>query len=412
MRELAIGFAVLLLCSCRDEQAGPKKGPQAAQQPQAPQGAPQAAPPPQAMQVLDAVPGELTFTSGGTWADGSVKYLGAKVEPKSPKAGDVVHLSHYFTAVKPPPQGWAFFVHIVDGNSGQMLQNVDHEIQNGAAPLASWPVGKVIEDAQSFRMPSYPGPLQFLIGFWKGDQRLPIDQLPVQDGQQRMRGPILESPQQALPEYRTPKTAKPPTIDGKLDDAAWQAAPAVQLNSSMDGSPANRKTTARVLWDDKFLYVAFDCDDPDVWGTLKNKDDAIYNEEAVEVFLDANGDGKTYNELQVSPHNVQFDAAFVARRSDLETAKKWESGMVTAVNVRGTLDDDQPDQGWSAEMKIPLANLMEVPPLPPKKGDVWRFNLYRLEHHVHREQIEGTSFSPLFVGDFHHLPRFGKLIFD
>jgi hypothetical protein len=41
-----------------------------------------------------------------------------------------------------------------------------------------------------------------------------------------------------------------------------------------------------------------------------------------------------------------------------------------------------------------------------------RFNVYRLEHIVRLKQIEGQSFSPLFVGDFHALPRFAKLIFD
>ena len=63
-------------------------------------------------------------------------------------------------------------------------------------------------------------------------------------------------------------------------------------------------------------------------------------------------------------------------------------------------------------MKIPIARLWEVPRTPPQKGDVWRFNLYRLEHLKRRENIEGQSFSPLFVGDFHATPRFGKLIFE
>jgi hypothetical protein len=207
-------------------------------------------------------------------------------------------------------------------------------------------------------------------------------------------------------------TAKPPTIDGKLDDEAWKSAVPVELHASMDGSPVTRKTTLRMLWDEKFIYVAFDNVDPDVWGTLFNKDDAIYNEDACEVFFDADGDGKTYNELQVSPHNTNFDAAFVTRRSDLETAKKWESGMKTAVQVNGTLDDDKPDVGWTAEMQIPIANLMAVPHVPAQKGDRWRFNAYRLEHLQRRTQIEGQSFSPLYVGDFHALPRFGWLSFE
>ena len=124
-------------------------------------------------------------------------------------------------------------------------------------------------------------------------------------------------------------------VRGKLDDAVWANAKEVQLNRSFDGGPTTRKTTFRILWDDTNLYVAFFAEDPDIWGTKLNKDDDIYNEDALEVFIDANADQATYNELQVSPHNVNFDASFVARRSDLATAMKWESGMKTAVAING-----------------------------------------------------------------------------
>ncbi|MBS1151279.1 MAG: putative lipoprotein [Myxococcaceae bacterium] len=407
---------LLGLMGCRDEQAGPRNRPPPQQQasPQAPGQAPAAG-----MKTLEAAPADLTFKSGATWAGGTVEYLGSKVEPARPTAGQQVRLSHYFRALKAPPQGWTFFLHVVDASSGQQLGNADHELQGGAAPLGSWPVGKVIEDVHVIQMPNYAGALQLVLGFWQGEARLPVDDRPLpaqpaHDGQQRMFGPRLESPQQQpLPEYRVPRASKPPAIDGKLDDEIWKAAPMVTLNSSMDGSPVSKKTTARMLYDDKFLYVAFECEDADVWGSLRKKDDPIYTEDAVEIFIDANGDGKTYNELQVSPHNVNFDAAFVARRSDLPEAMKWESAMKSAVTVRGTIDNDaDQDEGWSAEMQIPLEKLMEVPRLPVQKGDTWRFNLYRLEHLVRRQQIEGQSFSPLFAGDFHHLPRFGRLIFE
>ena len=89
----------------------------------------------------------------------------------------------------------------------------------------------------------------------------------------------------------------------------------------------------------------------------------------------------------------------------------WESGMKTAVKVRGTVNDPSDrDDGWTAVMQIPIASLSEVPNVPPKVGDRWRFNAYRLEH-LQRRQVEGQAFSPLFIGDFHALPRFGWLAF-
>ena len=58
-----------------------------------------------------------------------------------------------------------------------------------------------------------------------------------------------------------------------------------------------------------------------------------------------------------------------------------------------------------------FAQLTAVP-RAPRAGDRWRFNAYRLEHLARRTNVEGQSFSPLFVGDFHALPRFGALVFE
>jgi Carbohydrate family 9 binding domain-like len=399
-------LSMMLLCStgCRDEQAGPRpKGPRA----------PPAAAAAAQVRVLEAAPPGLSHVSGATWAGGAVTYLGSIVEPAHPKAQDNVTLKHYFRATGPVTGGpWRFFMHVMDESSHQQVGNLDHELQNGAAPLGSWPTGKVIEDVHAFAMPNLQGAVRLYLGFWNDSGRLSVDSAPMSDGQGRVLGPKIEGPQVALPEYAAVRAAKPPVIDGKLDDNVWATAKEQPLTRSFDGGPVGRKTTFRIAYDETNLYVAFRAEDPDVWGSLTKKDDPIYTEDVVEVFLDADGDGRTYNELQVSPHNVSFDASFVSRRSDLDAAMKWESGMQTQVFIKGTLDDDSDtDEFWSAEMKIPLANLTAVPHAP-KKGDRWRFNAYRLEHLERRKSIEGQSFSPLFIGDFHALPRFGWLSFE
>lgn len=384
-----------LAAACRDEQAGP------------PQRTPRLPPPAQA-RALEAVPADLTFRSGATFADGAVVYLGSKVTPPNAAPGEQVRLAHYFQAQRPPPRGYGFFVHVVEATSGGMLVNADHEIQDGAAPLATWPVGKVIEDVHTVPIPGVPA--RVVLGFWTDDGRLPVDDPRAHDGSQRMLGPPLGGGAPELPEYVVTRASKAPTLDGVLDDAAWKDARPVVLRGSFDGRPAQLRTEARLVYDDAALYVAFDIEDPDIWGTLKQRDDPIYEQEVVEIFLDANADGRTYNELQVSPHNVIFDAYFPARRQGMDTS--WDSEMKTALKVRGTLDDaSDRDEGWTVELRIPFARLAEVPHVPPRRGDRWRFNLYRLEHHG-RRAVEGQAFSPLFVGDFHALPRFAWLTFQ
>lgn len=401
VRLLVVSLAFFaVFAGCRDEQAGPKhRGSRT---------------PGQQLQPLASVPNapsDLTFRSGATWNDGALVYVGAKVTPVSVKPGETVTVRHYFLARRPLPSGYQLFVHVVDPFTGQMLMNADHPFAGGRISLDALPVGQLIEDEQSFAAPrANGGQVRVLLGFWQGDSRLKVDQPQAHDGADRMIGPPVRlEDSQPLPEYTVHRTAHPPVIDGDLSDRAWAEATPVTLVGSFDGRPTQTRTTARLLYDDHFLYVAFDAQDPDVWGTLLNRDDAIYNEEAVEVFLDANADGKTYNELEVSPNNTQFDAYFPARRQGMDLS--WDSQMRSAVKVQGTLNNpDDVDQGWTVEVAIPFDRLAEVPHLPPQKGDKWRFNLYRLEH-LQRRQVEGQAFSPLFQGDFHNLPRFGWLVF-
>ena len=61
----------------------------------------------------------------------------------------------YFRATAAAPRGYRFFIHVVDPDSGQQLGNLDHEVQQGAAPLGTWPAGQVVEDAHAFTMPNY-----------------------------------------------------------------------------------------------------------------------------------------------------------------------------------------------------------------------------------------------------------------
>jgi hypothetical protein len=381
MRRLLALLALGLCLACRDEQAGPRPGP-----PAAPTGA------------------EPTFTSGATWAGGTLRYLGARVVPLGPGAARV---SHRFQALRPPPAGFQLFVHVVDPRTGQMLANADHPL---VPPLEAWPVGRVVEDTQDITWPEGTSEARLLLGFWRGDQRLPVDQPGAQDGQNRMLGPLLQSLPPALPEYHVVRAQPPPVIDGELNDAAWSRAQAVNLVNSLDGSRTRVRTTARLLWDELYLYVSFDCEDPDVWSTFTKRDEPLYTQEVVEIFIDADGDGRTYNELEVSPANVLFDAYFPERRQGMDLS--WDSGALTAVKVLGTLNDaSDTDEGWRVEMRIPIARLAAVPHVPPRPGDRWRFNLYRLEHHGRRE-VEGQAFSPPRVGDFHALSRFAWLVFD
>lgn len=210
-------------------------------------------------------------------------------------------------------------------------------------------------------------------------------------------------------EYVAPKVAAPPRLDGALDDAAWQAAPWTEpfRFSNRNESPRQR-TRARLVWDDTTLYVAFEVEDDEIVTPYERDDDPLYQSEVVELFVDADRDGATYDEIELSPADRLFDARFPARRRGMDLA--WRSGTRHAVRVDGTVNDaTDRDRGWTAELAVPLASLSAVPRLPPQPGDRWRMNLYRLDHG--RGGVQGQAFSPVMANDFHNLPKFGTLVF-
>jgi hypothetical protein len=150
----------------------------------------------------------------------------------------------------------------------------------------------------------------------------------------------------------------------------------------MTGAPVQpmMKTEAKLLWDKKNLYVGFENTDDDVWTDLGKRDDKLWTEEADELMIDADGNGRTYIELQVAPNGNIFDTylPFPRRYEDTVDPKlkpfSWNSKMIAKVHVDGTLNkrDDQ-DKGWTTELAIPLEDVKGMDDksavrLPPEPG--------------------------------------------
>ena len=82
-----------------------------------------------------------------------------------------------------------------------------------------------------------------------------------------------------------------PIIEGCHDAADllsldWQPLSTLTPFMLADGSgPAEQQTTVRACADDQALAVHFHCLDRDIWGDFRKRDDPIYEEEVVEIFL-------------------------------------------------------------------------------------------------------------------------------
>jgi hypothetical protein len=189
--------------------------------------------------------------------------------------------------------------------------------------------------------------------------------------------------------YTCNRAATPIRIDGNLDDAAWQTAPWTADFVDIEGAirPAPRyRTRVKMLWDDRYFYVAAELEEPHVWATLTEHDSVIFRDNDFEVFLNPSGDTRNYFEFEMNALNTGWDL-FLAKpyKQGGKADNSWEiPGLLTAVRVDGTLNDPRDrDRGWSVEIAFPWSAFASRAPVSrPLPGDVWRVNFSRVEWHT------------------------------
>src|SRR4051812_35879824 len=188
----------------------------------------------------------------------------------------------------------------------------------------------------------------------------------------------------------------PITIDGKLDDPAWNVASWTDAFVDIEGDrrPQPRfRTRAKMLWDDKWFYVAAEMEEPDVSGSLTKRDSVIFADNDFEVFIDPDGDTHAYYELEVNALGTPWDLMLIKPYRDGGPAiNAWEiAGLQARVDVKGTLNrPGDRDEGWTVELALPWETLKEAVPntrVPPRPGERWRINFSRVEWQV--DVLEG-----------------------
>jgi hypothetical protein len=193
--------------------------------------------------------------------------------------------------------------------------------------------------------------------------------------------------------YVAPFTPRAPAIDGRLDDRAWAAAPWSDdfVDIEGDAKPAPRlRTRVRMLWDSTALYIAAELAEPDLWATITQRDAVIFRDNDFEVFLDPDGNARTYFELEINALGTVWDLFLpVAYRDGGHARNEWNiTGLRWAVHLAGTLNQPADrDSGWTVELAIPIRDLAtpEVTTAVPRVGDVWRVNFSRVEWDLRAE---------------------------
>ena len=223
---------------------------------------------------------------------------------------------------------------------------------------------------------------------------------------------VFPCPTNEIARYTAHRVTQPIKIDGRLDEAAWKAAPtSPRFVDILSGQPALHETRATVLWDDEYLYVGYQLEEPNVRAKYTNYNDTIYYDNDVELFI-AGRD--SYYEFEINGFNTVYEVFFIwddayekagfskvpeFTRSklkpfngvDFKTHPRggrlgnfdWPfPGRQTAVHIDGTVNNDKDkDRGWSVEVALPWKGMKWLATdgraLPPKDGDVWRMDFSR-----------------------------------
>lgn len=157
-------------------------------------------------------------------------------------------------------------------------------------------------------------------------------------------------------------------LDGRMDESAWQQVEPVHLSLLGSSGVPSRPTEVRVLPGPDLLWIGFQCTDPLPISTFVDRDDPLWQQEVVEVFLEPVRGSARYLEVEVSPEGVLFDA--------------WVDGSDGSPQLEGSTAFDHaglkagafvvPDS-WTVELVIPFEGL------PDPVGDVVGLNLTRIE---------------------------------
>lgn len=142
-----------------------------------------------------------------------------------------------------------------------------------------------------------------------------------------------------------------PVIDGDISDSAWEKAPRVQDFTQFEplwGQPSSAGTRVQVLYDDKYLYLAFEMEEgDDIVSQLTDRDADLENDDAVILILDTYHDKQSAYYFSTNVLGTQADGTIINDGKSKD--ESWDGKWISEAQMT--------DGGWTAEMAIPFATL-------------------------------------------------------
>lgn len=350
--------------------------------------------------------------------ENKVKLLGYDISTQRAEEGVPFTVTWYWQVLEPMGEGWRLFTHLADASRTNRINLDGVRPVRELYPAEVWKKGDYIRDLQEITLPEdwNSDAALFFLGFWNGPNRLHVT-VGKSDAENRAEALMLPvnagPPVPEVPRLIARRLTGQLTIDGKLDEPDWRGAqPTAEFVQTMTGSKGSFAAHARVAYDAQNLYVGFEVADDYLKSTFTQADDHLWEQDAVEIMIDPDGDGRNYFEIQGSTQALVFDTRYDSRRRPQPFGDiRWSSNARVKLKLDGTPNDDEADRGYTAEIAIPWTAFVAgtTPAEPPTAGETWRINFFVMDEREKGQRAVGWS--PPMIGDFHTLDRFGRVVF-
>lgn len=158
------------------------------------------------------------------------------------------------------------------------------------------------------------------------------------------------------PVYCCRNVSAPPPLHGKTSGTAWDLAGRINQAFHLlgtDDDPPGFFLEASALWDEHALYVCLVSDPSPVPVTMRARDQDLFNECAVEVFLRAGGG---YYEIEVNPLGAVLDLYFPdEKEADWRAMSKFD-----VPGLEWSVEEFDASGRWCARLAIPWAGVPRV----------------------------------------------------
>ena len=215
------------------------------------------------------------------------------------------------------------------------------------------------------------------------------------------------------PTYSILRASTSITLDGRMDEAAWHEADNMgPFHFTWWKSGKKKQTVAKMLWNDKYLYIGHICQDEHITARYKNHDDPVARDDCFEVMLTPDlGRPEFYFNIEWNVRGAYIDGH--RAHGPKKPSVPWVAeGVRIAGTYKGTLNDDSDkDQSWTCEVAIPLANFSKhMKRKSLQVGDRWNLNLNRHGGDTNLQYSQWSRADTL-KPSFHTPHRFGQVTF-